>query len=1545
MTEQHIKPDLLFEIGWEVCNKIGGIHTVISTKALTLSKVFDDNYICIGPDVLKETYENPEFIEDENLFKTWRGQAQKDNLHIRIGRWNIHGQPIVILVDFTLLFLDKDKIFADYWLKFGLNSLSGQWDYVEPAMFGYAAGQVIEHFYNYYFSSKGRFVAHFHEWMTGSGILYLKDNVPQAATLFTTHATSLGRSIASNNLPLYKELGNFNPEQKAEELGLVSKYSMEVTAANNADAFTTVSDITNLECEKLLGRKADVLAINGFENKSVPKGKLFNEKRKKAKAQLIKVAEGLINQKIPDDYAIVNHSGRYEFRNKGIDLYIDALAEVNKDPSGIKMLAFIMIPANQTGAKHEVGKRIDNPDFNNPVTGEWLTHNLADETNDAIINKLKELNLTNKPEDNVKVIFIPAYLDGNDGILNLDYYDALMGTDITVFPSYYEPWGYTPLESIAYNVPTITTGLAGFGKYVNNNMKNVEDVVCVIDRDDDNYQDAVGQTTKKLKEFVKDSKQDKPLLNKLETSSQVFVVENDNLPNSSVKNQLDSFGFSDVRKYNHKDNWIDSVSNKTGIVFINCINYTEGLNQLEFLYELKNKYPGTGIIVVTNEQKLELALEAVDKDVCFLFLKEQNIEYEIKHLLKKITNYSLYKSEHKSYIISCGFLWENLINNYYKAYDISISKVNERKELFKDKKQPVKHKEVKPKSEYSPKWKKVLIEINIPKELRGLDKISKNIWWSWNYEAVELFESIDYELWEKCEKNPVRLLENLTTEHYQRLIDNNDFMQQYKKVVKKFDNYMKEGRSKSGKQIAYFSMEYGLHESIKLYSGGLGVLAGDYLKQASDDNINMIGVGLLYRYGYFTQGLSVYGDQISNYYPHNFTYMAAVPVRNENGDWVKIRIALPGRILVAKVWKIDVGRIPLYLLDTDLPENASFDKAITHQLYGGDWENRFKQEFLLGVGGIRLLETVGINPDVYHCNEGHAAFTGLERLRKVIQENKLIFHEALEVIKASSLFTTHTPVPAGHDSFTEDMLRTYMPYYADRLGISWEAFMSLGRMHPENPDEEFSMSVLAVNLSQEINGVSKIHGGVAREMFEGLYPGYFAEELHIGHVTNGVHFSSWTSKEWQKLYEDTFGKDFYKDCSNEETWKKVYDIPDEKIWQVRNNQRVLLFDYIKKRITSNLSDRQKPPKRIYNLIDSLDENALTIGFARRFTAYKRAHLLFNDPAKLERIVNMENMPVQFIFAGKAHPADKAGQGLIKKIVEYSNKDEFKGKIIFLEDYDMELARYLVQGVDVWLNTPTRPLEASGTSGQKAVLNGVLNFSVLDGWWAEGYLPQTGWSLKEEKTYEDQALQDELDAAVIYNLLESEIIPMFFDRPDDRIPREWIKWIKNNIAKVAPRFTNKRMLDDYFEQFYSRNFDFSEKLQSNNFANAKKLSSWKNHISKSWNSAEVVSFNVLDTSDNSLLLGENFEAEITIDLKELSYGDIGMEIVFIQKSFESKDEINSIQEMEQIKKENNKVTFKIKIPVKKAGIYNYAFRMYPKHELLANRQNLPLVKWL
>ena len=841
----------------------------------------------------------------------------------------------------------------------------------------------------------------------------------------------------------------------------------------------------------------------------------------------------------------------------------------------------------------------------------------------------------------------------------------------------------------------------------------------------------------------------------------------------------------------------------------------------------------------------------------------------------------------------------------------------------------------------APQWKEVTIKSTLPEELKCLDELAHNMWWAWNYEARELWKSLDKDLYEEVGHNPVMLLDRLSYERKEAIVKDKTIMERVKSVYKLFRDYMDVEPDATRPSVAYFCMEYGINQVVKIYSGGLGMLAGDYMKEASDSNVNMCGVGFLYRYGYFKQTLSMDGQQIAQYDAQNFSSLPVERVLDENGQPLVIDVPYMNYQVHAYVWVMNVGRIKLYLLDTDNEMNSEFDKPITHALYGGDNENRLKQEILLGIGGMLTLKKLGIKKDVYHCNEGHAALCNLQRLIDYIKEG-LSFNEALELVRASSLYTVHTPVPAGHDYFDESLFGKYMGGYPSMLGITWDEFIGMGRTNPDDHSERFCMSTFACNTCQEVNGVSKLHGWVSQRMFAPIWKGYYPEESHVGYVTNGVHFPTWTATEWRKLYAKYFDKNYIYDQSNESLWHAIYNVPDAEIWETRMALKKKLVDYIREKFAATWLKNQGDPSRVVTLLESITPNALYIGFCRRFATYKRAHLLFTDLERLSKIVNNPERPVKFIFSGKAHPADGAGQGLIKRIFEISQRPEFLGKIIFLEDYDMQLARRLVSGVDIWMNTPTRPLEASGTSGEKAEMNGVVNLSVLDGWWVEGYREGAGWALKQERTYQNQRYQDQLDAATIYSLLENEILPLYYNRNAQGFSEGWIKTIKNSIATIAPHYTMKRQLDDYYDKFYIKEAANFKKLSANNNKLAKELAAWKETVAQRWDSIRVVS------KDDSVLYGAETGKKYTLRyvIDEQGLNDaVGLELISIKTDKNGEEHIFSKREFTMVGREGNNYTFEATFEPNVAGAFKSCVRMYPKNENLVYREDFCYVKWL
>ena len=1408
--QENLNPDYLFEVSWEVCNKVGGIYTVIATKALYLQSQLGRHHIFIGPDVWMHRSGNPDFLEDPMLYRSWKAQALAEGLRLRIGRWNIPGRPLAILVDYKQFLPQADDVLGALWRDYGVDSLTGNWDYKESAVFGVIAGRVIESFWNYNLNGGEKVVAQFHEWQTGAGILHLKKSGLPIATAFTTHATMMGRCLAGNNLPLYNDLSTYNGDEMARRFNVMAIYSLEKKSAQNADVFTTVSDITAKECAQFLERPVDVVTPNGFENSFTPASdQEYDSLHDAARERLVQVASAMSAEEVPANALFIGIGGRYEYRNKGIDVFIDALAGINRSSyEGRSIQAFIMIPSGHHGPDKELAAKLSGN--GNAQYQTQTSHYLMNADYDTITRRLREVGLTNSVGDKVKVYFIPSYLNGDDGVFNMSYYNLLCGLDLALFPSYYEPWGYTPLEALAFRIPTLTTTLAGFGLWVETHYKKKHPGITVLHRDDTNYNEVVDGTMARILELAS----------------------------------------------------LDKEKRK-----------------------------------VYRENAREVAQIA---------------------------------------------LWDNQIVYYQKAYSLALAKIKAQQDSFKTKKKTMQYFKA---DVTNPSWRSILVTRHLPEKLSRLEKLSKNLWWCWNESAKELFKSIDPDVWHKSGHNPLAVLDTVSIKRFQQLSEDPDFLGRMKKVLDEFDKYMAAKAQRKDPSIAYFCMEYGLDTSLKIYSGGLGILAGDYLKETSDMNTNLVAVGLLYRFGYFNQVLSAQGYQVAGYDPQDFTKIPATPVFDKDGNWLTVKVAFPGRNLTARLWKVEVGRTDLYLMDTDFEANTPEDREVTYHLYGGNWENRLKQELLLGVGGIRALRKLGLNPQVYHCNEGHAAFIGLERLREYIEHDNLDFSEALEVVRASSLFTTHTPVPAGHDAFEEGMLRQYIGHYPARLKVDWETLMSLGKDNPLDTHEKFSMSNLAANISQNVNGVSMLHGKVSQDIFAHMYPGYLPEELFVSYVTNGVHYPTWCAPEWKPVHAKVFGPAFATHHYDKSCFEGIYGVSDAEVWNVKKQLKEKLISFVRERLKDNSCSNHYSPSQLVTIQENLRDDVLTIGFARRFATYKRATLLFRDLDRLDKIVNNPAQPVQFLFAGKAHPADKAGQDLIKQIVDISKDPRFIGKIVFVPGYDITLAKRMVQGVDVWMNNPTRPQEASGTSGEKAAMNGTMHFSVLDGWWVEGYKEGAGWALPIEQAYEDNNFQNELDAATIYQILENDIAPAYYnvDRTTGR-SSEWIGYIKNTIAQVACNFTTNRMLTDYINQYYEPQAKDVAAMVAKDFKKARELAAWKNHVRREWeNVVQVGRSQAATTYDISQ--STPYHAELDLQLGSLSPEEVGVEVVFAQFDAHGKLYIVDVEEAKVDNYKDGVAKYSVDVVPEKTGAYQVGARVFAKNPLLPHRQSFECVKWL
>ena len=849
-------------------------------------------------------------------------------------------------------------------------------------------------------------------------------------------------------------------------------------------------------------------------------------------------------------------------------------------------------------------------------------------------------------------------------------------------------------------------------------------------------------------------------------------------------------------------------------------------------------------------------------------------------------------------------------------------------------------------------FNKITVNPQLPKRIGKLSEIANNLWWSWNTEFLKLFKMIDIDLWETVQKNPVKFLKLVSQERLEQATNNNAFLKQYDSIVENFESYMNSKNTWYAKKypnnendlIAYFSAEYGLDQILSIYSGGLGILSGDHLKSASDLGIPLVAVGLLYKNGYFHQKINGYGQQETEYVKIDIDTMPISPVKNEKGEDVVIYLKLPKRRLYLKIWQINVGRVKLYLMDSDIDENNEEYRDITTNLYGGDQEMRISQEIVLGMGGVRLLKTLGLTPTVYHMNEGHSSFLTFELIKNTIKEKELSFEMARDIVSSQTVFTTHTPVPAGNDIFPINLIEKYFKDYWNRFGISKEEFLELG-MKP-NPEEGsgFNMGILALKIAGKKNGVSKLHGAVSRELFAEVWPEISPDESPIGYVTNGIHTCSWLAPNLKQLYNKYLTPYWQDNIHKNEIWENIKNIPDEELWKEHMARKEKLMDITKNNITTRLRRCGYHYNEINSITSKLNSEALTIGFARRFATYKRATLLFRDLERITQILNNENRPVQIIMAGKAHPKDKEGQDLIKYIHELSMKPQFKGKLFLLENYNMEISRYLISGVDIWLNTPRRPMEASGTSGEKASVNGVINFSILDGWWAEGYNQENGWAIGTDKDYDNHELQDNDDSNSIYNTLENKIIPMYYDKDERGISTKWMQYMKNSIISTGGNYSTARMLVDYTEKLYMPLVNIHNKFYKD-LAMVGEFNEWKRQLYRDWNGIIIKEEN--NYNNISVNAGEKIEVRCEVELPNIELDNIEVQVYYgriKENGIVEKIEVIPMK-LVNLDPEKRKYNYEAEIKLQTGGNYGYTFRAMPKHEMLLDSENLNLVKWI
>ncbi|MGI6075629.1 MAG: alpha-glucan family phosphorylase [Pyramidobacter sp.] len=1290
-------PAALFEVSWEVCNKVGGIYTVVSTKAEEAARHFGENYFLLGP--LRK--KNPGFEEclpgspDDLTWQNFRRAASVHRLKCRFGRWLIPGRPKVILIDWEGRY-NQNQLLYDLWQNYGVDSLTGGWDYVEPVMFSSACGEAIAAF-SKVLAGDGDSplctAAHFHEWMCGAGLLALKRIDPSIATTFTTHATVLGRAMAGSGRDIYAEMDQINPAEEARRYNVAAKCSMESAAAREADCFTTVSAITADEAAAFLGRRPDLVTPNGLSLSAIPDYSENRSEPQKNRKKILAAAERLLRRHLPDSTRILLISGRYEFHNKGIDLFLDALAQLNRSRGADRppILALLAVMNGHRGIDAEALS--DNSPSEEQKGGRLTAHQIYDGANDAILSACRRLGLDNRRENSVQVILDPAELDGSDGLFNLDYISVLCACDGGVFPSWYEPWGYTPQEAAACAVPTVTSDLAGFGRWV------------------------------------------------------------------------------------------------TG-----CGADLKGINVLG-----RSHQPYDNIV-----KKLAEALDHLTE-----------LSDEALLPLRKAARETASKTD-----------WNSFYEFYENAYELAARNAAARTSTrpvanVNDAKMP---RVFSGRASVTPLLRGFTSIVKLPEKLSRLQELAHNLWWTWHPQYVPLFRDIDAGLWERFGHNAVAVIENASRSRLLELADDPSYRALYDSAVAAldaemeapFDDTIADLTPKS--PVAYFSTEYGIHESLPIYSGGLGILSGDHLKSASDLRLPLVAVGLLYKCGYFKQKISSDGRQLALYPESQFRTLPISRVKDkQTREHLHISLSLPGRTLYARVWRAQVGRIPLYLLDTDTPKNTEEDRRITERLYVADRDARIRQEILLGMGGPKTLAALDIHPHVYHMNEGHSAFMILERIRHLCLTRGLSFEAAREAVRGDSIFTTHTPVDAGNERFSAELMHRYFDDWCQQLGVGWNDLMKLGCR--SNQSTDFEMTLLALNHAMRRNGVSKLHGGVSRAMWQFNWKGLSAEEIPIGAITNGVHPATFTGTPVAHTLAQTVGSDWMFLPPDAPQWEKVTQIPDSQLWQAHQEQKENLMALLKK--TS--------PRNFQKAAESWRVPPLVIGFARRFAPYKRADLLLADTKRLTRLLSEPDRPAIVIFSGKAHPADGQGCELIHRVIKASQTPELAGRIFFIPNYNLDIARCMVQGCDVWLNTPRRPYEASGTSGQKAAPNGTLNLSVSDGWWCEGDNGENGWTIGPRVTTLHDAPADQsdyADADSLYTLLENEILPLYFSRSSDGLPHGWIQRMKNSIATLTPQFNSARMVRQYTLECYSPAAERHTKMRAENRLLPRRLSQWK-----------------------------------------------------------------------------------------------------------------------
>lgn len=1412
-----MKNVFLVETSWEVCNKVGGIYTVLRSKLKEANKNFGENYLLVGPWL----QENRHFVESTSPFLEKVTQVlNKKGIACRTGYWDTEGKPAVILVGMQSRY-KIDELLYRLWSNFGVDSLASNYEYIEPLLFATISGEIIQTIAEQVLDPKLKVIAHFHEWLCGAGILHLKQYAKNVATVFTTHATVLGRALAHNQKDLYNLPPTFDPSNEARALGVYPKHSLERAAAMEAHCFTTVSSITAEESYLMLDKYPDKIVLNGLDIvDKIQHGELPNHITN-TRERLLEIARKTTKKPIPDDALIWITSGRYEFHNKGFDVFLRSLAKLDKKltDSSPTIVALFLVAANHRGKQDSLLEEGAQFDPSQQAAIGIATHKIYNPFADPIINLVNELNL--KDSKKIRIVYSDAYLNGTDGVFDLHYESILAACNLSIFPSFYEPWGYTPLESIAYGVPTITTDLAGFGCWI-----------------------------KGIKEDHHDS---------------VFVLEYRNKAQDLV---------------------IENLSDHLGV---NA--HQDPAKRIE----IKNK---TKLIARLGD-------------------------------------------------------WKSFYNDYLDAYDQAVE-FNEIyfPKILEEKGVICLHE----KESAQPRFRVLQYAYQLPEKLSELRDLAYNFWWSWN-ETVskQIFKDIDATLWAKVQENPTAFFQLTSSSALQRKANEPNYMKKYDNVITLFRNYLQNKQKPSfcdanvineSHPIAYFCLEYGLDECLPIYSGGLGILAGDYLKAISDLNVPLIAIGLFYKQGYFTQKINFQGEQIASYDINNPSQLPMRQVNDVSGAPLLINIEVLDRTIYVAVWEIKVGKISLYLLDTDVDKNSPEDRKLSGRLYGGSREYRLMQEIVLGIGGTRfVVEQLKITPSLYHLNEGHSAFLLLERLKDFYNQN-LSPIESYEAVRASSVFTTHTSVPAGNEVFADEIIIKYFSKAMKLLNKPMDSLLNLAKT-PDCTSKAFSLTALALRCALGRNAVSKIHEQVAKEMWKDLWSGFLKNEIPITSVTNGVHLPTWLGTDLELLYDRYLGSDWMKMQDDRALWENIDSIPDKALWDAHQNQKNKLLDLVKEHIRREYILRNENEMLIHASLDCLNEDVLLIGISRRFATYKRHDLILRNTERLAKILTNEKRPVVLLIAGKAHPADGLGQKLIAEIIHILRRPIFKGHVIFLRNYDMKMAKSLVQGVDVWLNTPIINTEACGTSGMKVGVNGGLNFSIKDGWWAEAYQdePNSGWAI-ENFDSPDYYRRDEMENIFLLDILEHEIVPLYYEGGKGSISPQWIKKMKAAIKYISYQFNAQRMVKDYFERMYNPIAQYSNKLFKDNFKQLRDLSEWKKDLVMRFNTVKIKTTLVKGLENGKVKPDGNISIKVLLFSGKMKSHELKVQLVL-----GISDENQFISEPITIvplnladTRESGVLTYMVEHHLADTGFFAYGIRVLPHNELLFSPEDGEITLW-